>query len=270
MIRAEEAQRLRDLRVQDVQVSIYSHREEVHDAITLLTGSLKRSLAGIRLLRAQGVNVVIANVLMMQNVGDYGGVKQLARELGAAFTIDPTITPMMDGDRSTLDLGIGLRELRDVFGNSDLVGDANEFCAPPAAVSEDALRELPCSAGHTACYISPYGDLFPCVQFPLPSGNVRRQRFIDIWRHSAQLQEVRSITAADLPVCSGCGHVGTCTRCPGLAYMEGNMRGPSTLDCEKSFARTGLPSANMQLQGKGIMSHGLVQISTARTVEHPA
>ena len=26
---------------------------------------------------------------------------------------------------------------------------------------------LPCSAGHTACYISPYGDVFPCVQFPL-------------------------------------------------------------------------------------------------------
>jgi len=27
--------------------------------------------------------------------------------------------------------------------------------------------------------------------------------------------------------------------------MEGNMRGPSTQDCEKSFARTGVPSANM-------------------------
>jgi hypothetical protein len=27
--------------------------------------------------------------------------------------------------------------------------------------------------------------------------------------------------------------------------MEGNMRGPSTQDCEKSFARTGIPSANM-------------------------
>jgi hypothetical protein len=27
--------------------------------------------------------------------------------------------------------------------------------------------------------------------------------------------------------------------------MEGSMRGPSSLDCEKSFARTGIPSANM-------------------------
>jgi hypothetical protein len=28
--------------------------------------------------------------------------------------------------------------------------------------------------------------------------------------------------------------------------MEGNMRGPSTQDCEKSFARTGLQSENLK------------------------
>jgi radical SAM protein with 4Fe4S-binding SPASM domain len=112
-------------------------------------------------------------------------------------------------------------------------------------VDNNVLDELPCSAGHTACYISPYGDVYPCVQFPLPTGNVRKQKFLDIWRYSPQLQEVRSITARDLPVCSTCSHVGTCTRCPGLAYMQGNMRGPSTQDCEKSYARTGIPSANM-------------------------
>jgi len=260
MIREDEARRLGDLMVQDVQVSIYSHRPEVHDAITLLPGSLKRSVAGIRLLREYGVKVVVANVLMMQNLSDHAGVKALADELGAAYTIDPTITPMMDGDRDVLRLGLGVSQLNSVFRDSDLVGDVDEFCAPPPPVADDVLRELPCSAGHTACYISPYGDLYPCVQFPLPSGNVRRQKFIDIWHHSEQLNEVRSITLSDLPVCSGCGHVGTCTRCPGLAYMEGNMRGPSSQDCEKSFARTGIPSANM-LRKSRQMPRGLVQIS---------
>jgi len=261
MIREKEAQRLRDLAVQDVQVSIYSNRPEVHDAITLLPGSLKRSIAGIRLLRSHGVKVTLANVLMMRNLNDYAGVKELAEELDAGYTIDPTITPMMDGNRDVLRMGLGIPQLQDVFRNSDLVGDVDEFCAPPPAVNDETLKELPCSAGHTACYVSPYGDLFPCVQFPLPSGNVRRQRFMDIWRHSHQLNEVRSITARDLPVCSGCDHVGTCTRCPGLAYMEGNMRGPSTQDCEKSFARTGIPSANMRRKRAAPALHGLVQIA---------
>jgi radical SAM protein with 4Fe4S-binding SPASM domain len=120
-----------------------------------------------------------------------------------------------------------------------------------------------CSAGHTAAYISPYGDVFPCVQFPLPSGNVRKQKFIDIWRDSPALHEVRSIRARDLPVCSTCSHVGTCSRCPGLAYMEGNMRGPSTADCQQSFQRTGIPSANMLLKARTNTSGQLIQIQLA-------
>ncbi len=132
-----------------------------------------------------------------------------------------------------------------MFRDPELMGNVEEFCAPPPPPGEDIMEALPCSAAHTSCYISPYGDVFPCVQFPLPTGNVRRQKFIDIWRGSPEMAEVRSIRAKDLPVCSTCSHVGTCTRCPGLAYMEGNMCGPSTADCEKSLLRTGMPTANM-------------------------
>ena len=245
MIREKEADRLCALGVQSVQVSIYSHRPEVHDAITRLHGSLKRSLAGIRLLRERGIQTTIANVLMRQNLQDYPGVVALAKELGAVYTIDPTITPAMDGDRSIIRLGINEMELRQVFRSPELIGNVDEFCAPPPAVDDDIRDGLPCSASHTFCYISPYGDVYPCVQFPLPTGNVRQQKFMEIWKHSPQMNEVRSIHGRDLPTCSSCSHLGTCTRCPGLAYLEGNMRGPSTQDCEKSFARTGIPSANM-------------------------
>jgi len=245
MIREREAARLRDLNVESIQISIYSHRAEVHDAITLIPGSLKRSVAAIRFLKAQGLKVIIANVLMTQNMQDYPGVRALAGELGVECTLDPTITPMMDGNRSTVDLGADHTALRQVFRDPSLVGDVEEFCAVPAPADESELDSTPCSAGHTACYVSPYGEVFPCVQFPFPTGNVRQQRFVDIWRHSEQLNEVRSIRLKDLTTCPSCTHVSNCTRCPGLAYLEGNMRGPSSQDCGKSFARTGVPSANM-------------------------
>ncbi len=245
MIRATEADRLCELGVENVQVSIYSHRAEVHDAITKLPGSLKRSVEGIRLLRERGMKVIIANVLMKQNLQDYAGVVALADELGAEYTLDPTITPMMDGDRGVVSLGLDQGDLQKVFRTPELVGDVQEFCAVPPAVGDDILDGMPCSASHTFCYVSPYGDVFPCVQFPLPTGNLRKQKFLDIWNYSPQMNDVRSIRGRDLPTCGSCSHLGTCTRCPGLAYMEGNMRGPSTQDCEKSFARTGVPSANM-------------------------
>jgi radical SAM protein with 4Fe4S-binding SPASM domain len=266
MIRELEARRIRELGVEQVQISVYSHHPEVHDGITKLPGSLKRTIEAIRFLKSQGLKVTIANVLMTANAGDGAGVVALAKELGVPYTLDPTVTPKIDGDMSILSLRPDASELHKVFRNPDLVGDVEEFCAPPPTPGEDILEGYPCSAGHTACYISPYGDVFPCVQFPLPTGNVRKQKFLDIWQGSPELEQVRSIRAKDLPVCSTCSHVGTCTRCPGLAYMEGNMRGPSTADCEKSFQRTGIASANMLLKAQHNVHRSLIQIKPAPAI----
>jgi radical SAM protein with 4Fe4S-binding SPASM domain len=264
MIREREAARIRELGVESIQVSIYSHRPEIHDGITLIPGSLKRSLEAIRFLQLQGLRVMIANVLMLPTMQDYPGVQALARELGVDVTIDPTITPMMDGRREVLSLGIGQAELRRVFADESLVGNVDEFCAIPPRPGERELESAPCSAGHSTCYVSPYGDVFPCVQFPLPTGNVRQQRFIDIWRHSDKMNEVRSIRLKDLSSCSQCTHAVNCTRCPGLAYQEGNMRGPSSQDCETSFARTGVPSANLLAKKPSLA--GLVQIRSVPVI----
>ena len=260
LIREAQAARLRDLGVESIQVSIYSHRPEVHDAITKVPGSLRRSIKAIRFLKSQGLKVIIANVLMTENMQDYHGVRALADELGTECTLDPTVTPKMDGDRAILDLNAGESALRTLFRDEVFVGNADEFCAPPPAPDEDSMASLPCSAGHTACYVSPYGEFYPCVQFPLSCGNVRQQRFIDIWRDSEQLKEVRSIRLRDLSSCSQCAHGSTCTRCPGLAFLEGNMRGPSTADCEKSFARTGIPSVNLLAKKEHGSAPCLVQI----------
>jgi AdoMet-dependent heme synthase len=211
----------------------------------------------------------MANVLMTQNLQDYPGGHALAAEMGAECTLDPTLTPMMDGNRSAVELGVHPSALRQVFRDLSLVGDADEFCAIPAEASESELESIPCGAGHAACYVSPPGDVFPCVQFPLPTGNVGQQCFVDICRHSGQMDDVRSrsIRLKDLTTCTSCSHVGSCTRCPGLAYLDGNMRGPSTPDCEKSFVRAGIPSANMLAKPSAGVSAGQANLSQANLVQ---
>jgi AdoMet-dependent heme synthase len=262
MIGEDEARRLQELGVENLQISVYSHRPDVHDAITKVKGSLERTKTAIRFLRAQGLKLTIANVMMTGNLGDQAGVRELAKELDCLYTVDPTITPHIDGDTSLLRLRIPTHELEKLMHSPELVGgDIDEYCAPSPEADSDTLESTPCSAGHTACYISPYADVFPCVQFPLPTGSLRRQKFLDIWNDSPQMNEVRSIRLQDLSTCSGCGHVGGCTRCPGLAYMEGNMRGPSSADCEKSFARTGIWSANMIKKFEN--APALIQIAAA-------
>jgi radical SAM protein with 4Fe4S-binding SPASM domain len=240
LIGAEQARHLRELHISEVQISIYSHRAEVHDGITKVRGSLKRSLNAIRFLRSQGLTTVIACPLMRANINDYAEVQVLAAELGVAFTMDPTITPKIDGDHSIVQHRLGRPEIEQVFQDPTLVGNVHEFCKPAGTITEDLLQSVPCSAGHTSVYVSPYGEVFPCVQFPVNCGNVRQQALNEIWYESEQMNTIRNIRVKDLHTCSGCDHLPGCTRCPGLAYMEGDMRGPSSADCEKSLIKADL------------------------------
>jgi AdoMet-dependent heme synthase len=262
MIGAKEAARLRQIGIESVQVSLYSHRPEVHDAITKLPGSFRRTTDGIRHLKASGLKVSVTDVLMKYNNQDAMAVKRLAKELGVGFAIDPTITPMLNGDRSIMALGITEAELKEIMHTNEFVGDVGEFCNPATAIAGDILDGYSCSAGHSLAYISPFGDVYPCVQFPMPCGSIRKQSFREIWYNPPAFTELRSVRVRDLHTCSHCAHTTYCSRCPGLAYMEGDFRGPSSADCQKSYARTGVPSAAMMQAGSRVPQRaaGLVQI----------
>jgi AdoMet-dependent heme synthase len=133
LIREKEARRLRELNVEQIQISVYSHRAETHDGISELPGSLKRTLAGIRLLRSHGLKVVLANILMKRNLQDTEGVRQLAAEVGAHYTLDPTITPMMSGDTSVLRLRISAGQLAKCLSGSEPGGRRCRILCPTAS-----------------------------------------------------------------------------------------------------------------------------------------
>src|SRR5438067_8903365 len=54
LIGEKEARQLLSLGIESVQLSLYSHRAEIHDGITKVKGSLERTTKAIRFLRSQG------------------------------------------------------------------------------------------------------------------------------------------------------------------------------------------------------------------------
>ena len=237
LVTAERAARLREFGVRRVQISVYSDVPAVHDAITKVPGSLQRTLAAIPLLLEQGLQVKLACPLMQENLLAYRGVMALAEELGIPYVLDLTITPMMDGSGGPLAHRASVSSLLPVLQDPALQGCKPQPSAEVSSAVESSLagigsavssgiessayEDLPCSAGHNSCYISPYGDVFPCVQLPQAAGNLRRERFSDIWYHAPQLERLRGIRDSHLPVCSRCEIRTYCERCPGLALMEG-------------------------------------------------
>jgi radical SAM protein with 4Fe4S-binding SPASM domain len=232
LIDAERARKLRDLNVRRIQISIYSAEPAVHDAITKVRGSLERSLTAIRFLQAEGLQVKIACPLMKQNLMAYRNVQALAAELGVPYVLDMTITPKMDGDMGLLQLRNPVQDLLPILQDTTLnpsscsTDRADETSlatgsATSSGIESQAYEDIPCSAGHNSCYISPYGDVFPCVQMPVATGNLRQQRFEEIWSSSPEMNRVRAVRESQLPVCSKCSIRQYCERCPGLAQMEG-------------------------------------------------
>jgi len=243
LIHAMQARKLVELGVRRVQVSIYSADAAIHDSITKVRGSLERSLTAIRLLKAQGLQVKIACPLMKQNLSSYQEVVDLAAELGVPYVIDLTITPKMDGDREPLSLRATGAELFPILQERSCGGRASAEKAASSAeslgsavsssVESTAYDDLTCSAGHNSCYISPYGDVFPCVQMPVAAGNLRQKSFQEVWRGSSEMKRVRAIRESQLRVCSKCEIREFCERCPGLAMMEGgDLMGPYERACE--------------------------------------
>ena len=185
MIHEEEARRIRELGVDTIQISVYSHRPEVHDAITKLPHSFERTVKAIRFLREQGLRVTIANVLMTVNSSDHSGVQELAAELGVQYTLDPTITPMMDGDMSVLSLRIPGEELNEIFRNPALVANQEEFCAPPKPPSAGGSGGLFVQRGP---FLLLHFALWRCLSLRAVSTSHGKypssRKFLDIWNFS--------------------------------------------------------------------------------------
>ena len=266
LITAERAAQLKQLGVRRIQISLYSADAAIHDAITKVPGSFARTLEALLFCHAQGLLVKISCPLMKQNIGVWREVQALADSLGVTFIMDPTITPMMDGNRSTLDMRLSPGELLPVMQSPVFESPA----PPPAKASGTdmaaAFDNIPCSAGHNSLYISPYGDIYPCVQMPLPTGNLREKTFAEIWYGSAQMRRVRNVKESELAICATCSIRHHCQRCPGLAYMEdGDLGGPSARACELAEAAARI--AGVRNPVSGLRALGRLH---AKSNSHPA
>jgi radical SAM protein with 4Fe4S-binding SPASM domain len=252
LIDAERARKLRALSVRRIQISIYSAEPAVHDAITKVRGSLERTLTAIRFLQAEGLQVKIACPLMKQNLMAYRNVQALAAELGVPYVLDMTITPKMDGDMGLLQLRNPVQDLLPILQDPTVNPPSSSQDSAQAAqlatgsatssgIESQAYEDIPCSAGHNSCYISPYGEVFPCVQMPVATGNLRQQRFEEIWFKSPEMERVRAVRESQLPVCSKCSIRQYCERCPGLAQMEGgDLLGAYERACDLAELKAGL------------------------------
>jgi radical SAM protein with 4Fe4S-binding SPASM domain len=238
--RAKEIARLKPLRV---EITVLSTDDYVHDTLTSVRGSLRASLLGLRLLAKRRVPLRIKCTLMKQNIAGYKHIISLAEQLGAKYQFNPLLLPRTNGMKTPCRFQVGEKGLRQFFRDPKI---SKLEKGEPRRPKRDA-RNLLCSAAHNSCAITAYGDIWPCIAFPIRSGNLREKSFSEIWHNSSLLRKCRSMRLKDLKNCMRCELYRYCNRCPGNIYLKkGNLYAISKRDCMiASFCRESVSGGNV-------------------------
>lgn len=112
LVTRDMARELARLRVQEVDVSVYGVTPAVHDGITRLKGSYRRTLRGIEYLDEVGIPINIKMVLMKQNFHELPALKALCEERRWNFRYDYILFPRDDGSKDVWDYRISDDQVR--------------------------------------------------------------------------------------------------------------------------------------------------------------
>ncbi|MGE0785048.1 MAG: radical SAM protein [Sandaracinaceae bacterium] len=264
------ADELARLAVQEVQISLYSPRAEVHDAVTGVPGSFEKVVRAVRLLRARGVGTVIKTVLASFNVDDRDAYIKLASDLDTDFMFDPQISPREDGDRTPQAYGLSVEQRRAVQKDERLVRSN----VVPAS-REERLDQAPCGACVGHVHVEANGELRPCTQLGWSYGDAR-DGIRRAWE-SRPVTQLRDMRWRDLIGCRDCELSPYCSRCYANALKEsGDALAPYASACQRAQLRyeavVGVrPSIDADDQSppgvgpfRAIAQHRFVQFSATR------
>jgi AdoMet-dependent heme synthase len=223
LINEDVAVRLEEISLRSVQMSLYGTTPEVHDAITRIQGSFAKTTEAVKILKKHKIRIILMSVIMEQNIHQAAEISKFALGLGAdEHGLNVEISRKNDGSVSPQRYQITAEKIRDLFSKTGAALPKGALDIP-----EDPLTKSLCGAGKISCYISPYGDIYPCVQLLVPMGNTNEKSFREIWRAPSRLRtELDSLKAyLDMPACRSCDYVKACRKCIGLAELEtGDMK----------------------------------------------
>lgn len=208
---AADWQRIADLGVGYVRLSVYSLDPAVHDAVTLQKGSWEKSMATAHGLREHGIQVDFSCPVLSTNADTIPDFYAWCQDNGFGMLLGPTIYGGDQGDpspRQTRATGAQLARLYADPGIKKLLQGAKEdpACAPQ---SEDR----PCAVGENSYFINSVGDIYPCSMWREPAGNIHDESIGDIWYRSKVFGKARAVTLGSFQSCMRCGDVGACRPC---------------------------------------------------------
>ncbi len=213
--------KLKESGLKKLEVSLYGAQKE-HEAVTKTAGTYRLTMKNLELAKALGFKIKLKTPLTGLNPKGPYFVKETALKNGFSFAADPLLSPKNDGNCLPSYVRAKKRDIE------KLVMRENRADRPFDFHSSDKFPL--CSAGFNTAAVNPYGELYPCIQFPCSFGNLLKKDFSSLWK-SEKAENFRKMLYIRPAKCLDCRLSDYCSYCPGFDYVKRNASKPDEYFC---------------------------------------
>jgi len=225
-LKKKDMDRLKDLGILEVGISIYSDKDSVHDFITTKKGSLQKSLASAKYLAGIGVLVVSKTVIMTYNKNDIENIHNKVKAIGMIPTFDLSMIDAENNVRDPKKYALSQEEIHHLFTDEktkNILLTAKSFeedyCENKAKYGPEDKR---CGIGASTMWVDSKGDVYPCLVYPDPVGSLKKNTLKEIWYENQEIKDILNLaTYKNYKSCHGCDAENYCSPCIALSALEG-------------------------------------------------
>ncbi len=183
--------RLTEAGLDYAQVTLESHKPEIHDAITKVSGSWSETVAGIRNLLKTSIYTSVNMTLNRQNLKHAIDTVDFFHELGlrrfscngliyAGKGVEAASIFAVD-EKELFSILEGIRDKALEYGMEFTWYTPTHYCVLNPVVLGLGIKC--CSACRITLCVEPDGDVIPCQSFFETIGNILTDKWSDIWNH---------------------------------------------------------------------------------------
>jgi len=196
------ANKIAQMKLKVVEISIYSAIPEEHDSITGEKGSFRKSINAVKLLKKAGAKVALITVVIYRLKG-WKKVYDLSKKLGVEFSMAPGVFSSLDNRPEVEDLKNTVDDFVDFYHYCESIGDN-----PLPYEAESVFTG--CGGGRDLIYVDSSFNVRPCPTYPEITGKYEKGTVAEILRISSEKMKERF----EKMECHNCDLVRYCSPCP--------------------------------------------------------
>lgn len=198
----------------EVQISLYSLKSEVHDSITGLNGSCKKSFKAINALKSAGVKIFISCPVMKENLDSIADLMRYMDRNGIGSCANPYIFPNSDYEGRNTEHRLSVEDLETFYAETSNNNFQLGYVWGYNQKKENIYNQLFYGSAANGILVSGDGNIYPMIGWYEKLGNIHEDSIKEVFLSHPLLERCRQIKIGDFAECRKCNDIGYCSFCP--------------------------------------------------------